>query len=52
MFTEKWNEWVLKYGIENVNFVVGSIANMKNIKARFNFHDMVESYEDALKQTK
>jgi hypothetical protein len=49
MFTQKWNEWVAKYGIENVLFVVRDIACMKSIKVRYGFDAMVESYEYAFR---
>jgi hypothetical protein len=51
MFTKKWLEWITKYGVENVVFVVRNIDCMIRNKAAYSWGDMVESYEDALNET-
>ena len=51
MFTIKWNEWVEKYGIANVLFVVGNIESMKLNRLKYGLDFMIESYEDSLNET-
>lgn len=51
MYTEKWNEWVNKYGEDNVIFVCRSIDCMRTLTLRYGWDGMVESTEDALNET-